>query len=585
VTGYKVFRATGSAAPAQLGTTLPATASSFNDTTASAGVIYNYTVKAVTAPGDSAPSAAESGYRALSAPTTIAATDGLSTMSVTLTWSVSTGAVRYKVFRTAAGSTSEITPTTPITGTSFTDSGAVPGTIYTYAVRAVGGTGVNDSQTSAADAGHRALSAPANLAATDGLSTTSITLTWTASTGATRYKIFRGIGSASSDITPASPAITGTSFTDTTATPGTVYTYAVKAVGPTGVADSAASVSNTGYRGLSAPTTLAAGQGTSASGVNLTWTGSTGATGYRVYRAIGTGVPGLIGSPTSNAFTDTGASTCTVYTYTVRATGPTGVSESQPSNAATGWRGLPAPTGLTATTNLSTMVKCTWSPVPGAVSYTLRRVAPGGITLIVPGITSTSYNDTNAGPNITYTYLVKAVCAAGAGAESAGVSGKRTSALVASDDSKPADGGEGGYAPNDGSADDVPQQDAPAAMGVQRYLQVVAITPDAVQNCDGAAHEQAPVDLGSQSGADAGESEAPSTFIDLDGNGLPDLCQLRRGDLDLNGRMDEADLALLLTMLGEEPVLGFGDLNGDGVIDGSDVQSLSQRMDALVNTT
>jgi hypothetical protein len=37
-------------------------------------------------------------------------------------------------------------------------------------------------------------------------------------------------------------------------------------------------------------------------------------------------------------------------------------------------------------------------------------------------------------------------------------------------------------------------------------------------------------------------------------------------------------------MIGEEPVLGFGDLNGDGVIDASDVQVLTQRMDALANT-
>ena len=31
-------------------------------------------------------------------------------------------------------------------------------------------------------------------------------------------------------------------------------------------------------------------------------------------------------------------------------------------------------------------------------------------------------------------------------------------------------------------------------------------------------------------------------------------------------------------------MLGFGDLNGDGMIDGGDVKVLSQRMDALANT-
>jgi hypothetical protein len=70
--------------------------------------------------------------------------------------------------------------------------------------------------------------------------------------------------------------------------------------------------------------------------------------------------------------------------------------------------------------------------------------------------------------------------------------------------------------------------------------------------------------------------EEPS-FIDLDQNGEADLCQLRRGDLDLDGTINEGDLALLLTMLGEAPVMGFGDLNDDGVIDSTDVAELTAR--------
>ena len=38
--------------------------------------------------------------------------------------------------------------------------------------------------------------------------------------------------------------------------------------------------------------------------------------------------------------------------------------------------------------------------------------------------------------------------------------------------------------------------------------------------------------------------------------------------------MDEGDFALLLMMIGSEPVSGLGDLDGDGDIDAEDVAAL-----------
>lgn len=65
---------------------------------------------------------------------------------------------------------------------------------------------------------------------------------------------------------------------------------------------------------------------------------------------------------------------------------------------------------------------------------------------------------------------------------------------------------------------------------------------------------------------------------DLDGNGVPDLCQLRCGDLDLSGRVDLGDVSVLLTMIGEVPTLGLGDLDGDGAIGEADLAELLGRM-------
>ena len=199
------------------------------------------------------------------------------------------------------------------------------------------------------------------------------------------------------------------------------------------------------------------------------------------------------------------------------------------------------------------------------------------LTTITVGTTIT-FDDTTAVTGTTYTYRVTARSAAGESAQSTADTGVRVAGFMTADNSKPTDPGDGSYSPNTTEAATEEPEIAP--MGVQRYLQVIAITRDATQACDvaGDATEGETTD-----GESTDPTNAPA-IIDLDQNGEPDLCQLRRGDLDLNGRMDEADLALLLTMIGEEPVLGFGDLNGDCMIDGSDVQALSQRMDPALQS-
>jgi len=59
--------------------------------------------------------------------------------------------------------------------------------------------------------------------------------------------------------------------------------------------------------------------------------------------------------------------------------------------------------------------------------------------------------------------------------------------------------------------------------------------------------------------------------IDLDLNGVADICQLRSGDLDLDGSITQRDMSILLNMIGLEPVFGIGDMDGNGVLDAADV--------------
>jgi hypothetical protein len=53
---------------------------------------------------------------------------------------------------------------------------------------------------------------------------------------------------------------------------------------------------------------------------------------------------------------------------------------------------------------------------------------------------------------------------------------------------------------------------------------------------------------------------------------------LRAGDFDLNGVIDEHDMAILLDMINTEPVLGIGDMDGNGKIDAGDISLLLLQM-------
>ena len=125
-----------------------------------------------------------------------------------------------------------------------------------------------------------------------------MTVTWVASTGATAYKIFRS-GSVSAIGTVGAV----TTFNDTSATVGVLYTYTVKAVvGTLGM--SAASSGDTGYRNRPAPANVNATD-TDTTKVRVTWSAVTGSTGYEVFRSIGGATATLIASPTALLFNDT----------------------------------------------------------------------------------------------------------------------------------------------------------------------------------------------------------------------------------------------------------------------------------------
>jgi large repetitive protein len=156
---------------------------------------------------------------------------------VILNWSASTGATSYSVFRgTTSGGEGATAFATNLSGTSFTDTSVTNGTTYFYFVEAVNSTSSSNPSKEVSATPTPAVvipAAPTGLTAATGNS--QLTLTWTASTGATSYSVFRGTSAGGESIAAIAQNLTSSTFTDTTVTNGTTYFYKVAAVNSAGV--------------------------------------------------------------------------------------------------------------------------------------------------------------------------------------------------------------------------------------------------------------------------------------------------------------------------------------------------------------
>jgi len=114
--------------------------------------------------------------------------------------------------------------------TFFNDTTAIPGRIYYYWVRASNTYGA--SSFSAYNAGKRSDGkppAPTNVSASDGTYIDRVEVTWAASSGATSYTVYRAPSLAALAKKTVLGTTSDTLFNDTTAIPGRIYYYWVRA--------------------------------------------------------------------------------------------------------------------------------------------------------------------------------------------------------------------------------------------------------------------------------------------------------------------------------------------------------------------
>ncbi len=170
-----------------------------------------------------------------SSPSSVSPPTGLHSMatttsSVQLMWTASANAIGYLIERVAPNGT---VTTATTTSTMYTDSGLAASTSYTYRVYATAGSArssaVTFSATTAQGSGTSPVAPVTGLHAMERSSTT-VQLMWTASTGATSYRIER----TAPDGSTVTRTTTGTMYDDSGLRASTTYIYSVTAVAADG---------------------------------------------------------------------------------------------------------------------------------------------------------------------------------------------------------------------------------------------------------------------------------------------------------------------------------------------------------------
>lgn len=258
-------------------------------------------------------------------PENVVATQGTLTDRVRITWNTFTDAVYYKIYRSETlNGTYTLLNTANVTDITYDDTTIYCSNHYFYKVKAVIIVNELESESNFSTASEGwaspvTVNPPENVSATDGLLVGQITVTWTASENADYYDIYR---SSSSDGTYAkinTSAVTGTTYTNTGIATGAHWFYKVTSNSNGCGGSSVLSAFDEGYAkpipgipsGVAATDKANAGlesdtlrcNATNASngidGVTISWTASSNASYYNVYRSD----PATDGSGTYGSYT------------------------------------------------------------------------------------------------------------------------------------------------------------------------------------------------------------------------------------------------------------------------------------------
>ena len=264
-----------------------------------------------------------------------------SSSQVNLSWSLSTGATSYSVYELEGGR-AVLLSTLGSSSTSYAVTGLTAGTTYSFEVAAANSAGSNITgwMQVTTPAASVTVSAPTGAKVT-ALSSSVAQVSWNASAGASGYRVYEWNGSQAVQV--ASVAAGTTSASISGQSPGATEYFYVTAYNATSSASTSwVSVTMPAAAAVAAPTNVTATATSTTTGA-LSWTASSGATGYSIYYWNGSQavlLGSVSGSTTSVNITGMSAGS-TYYFYVVATNGTSG--------AASGWVSLTTPPANFAT--------------------------------------------------------------------------------------------------------------------------------------------------------------------------------------------------------------------------------------------
>lgn len=328
---------------------------------------------------------------------------------VDVSWAGVSGALSYNLLR----STNGVTFTTlqaGVSGSQYTDSSAVNGSIYFYQIQAIFAVGSRTSLVSPAVTPGVTPLVPQGLSLMVNAIGTEVIVGWGEMSGITNYNVYLSTTSGGPWGAPILTPSSGSGNLLSGLNPDTKYYVVVTSVN--GIIESAQSSELSFVTSVtpSAPSVVV-----NSPDIQVNWAAVSGAATYDLYRSIdGIYFTTLATGLVTTAYTDISPAIEYSYFYKYYPRDATGSLMAESSIGGPVVPGvLPnAPQNLTVESSNSTTVNLSWTQASQAVSYNVyRSTLTGGPYSLLTTVVSTvsQYQDTTVSASSTYYYIVRTV--------------------------------------------------------------------------------------------------------------------------------------------------------------------------------
>lgn len=426
--GYKIYRKLPSDKNYKELITLYGQTDKYTDQTVTCGTTYQYIIKSFRYEnGKTYTSGNNSAVSCKAVPPVVkvkVASTGYNSLNVS--WEKVNGATGYRIYFKKDNAKNWTTLATFENGslTSCEHRKLTTGVNYTYTVRAYykdgsktiwGGfnqTGVTKKPVT---------SAPKLVSVTSSTAT-NVTVKWETVSGANGYKVMRKADGSKTWSTIGTTNSKKLSYTDKKVSCGVKYHYTVRAYRNVSKKPVLGSYNSNGLEIMTIPDRpVVSVSSANYNKLNVSWSRSNGATGYKVYRKVVNGTYKLIRNISGGAatgFTDTVECGTEYYYYVTAYVINNKVEYGSFDSEAVKGKAVPQTVKLGSPSTTKGQAKINWSTVPGATGYYVySKTGNSGYKLIadVKGGNVKSYTDKNVVSGKKYTYTVKAyiICPAG----------------------------------------------------------------------------------------------------------------------------------------------------------------------------